>query len=326
MSDLEYDMADALRDLDYNQPDMPKQAKYDLAYKIATGKDEERKKGKLSDLLQNIGKSGNPYRTMMSPPQEEAAQYMADKPDQRNALLAAQGQAMRQKQQQDGTFTNEDMVPYQVAGIRGPAGGGMDMNTPEGMTNLYSKAAQISPEAADITKNIMSMNQPAEEPKDIVMAKTLYPELPLAEAYQKMKSVGKEDDRLQKLSENYQKEIDKATKLKEDYPLEYYNKVNRAIETYEPLFNKVGISVKSHPDYEEFMKGYGEQKRYSDFEDKWKIAKESGDIEKVNALIADYAAGIEGTTTGNMPKVGEIIKGHRFKGGDPSKRENWEKQ
>ena len=32
----------------------------------------------------------------------------------------------------------------------------------------------------------------------------------------------------------------------------------------------------------------------------------------------------EGEET-KLPKTGDVIKGYKFKGGDPSKKENWEK-
>ena len=116
---MSYSVSDILAEAG-NYPDYKAKDIIPLIISGMQRKEEEDKQQQLADLLKNIGAGGNPYRTMMSPQQEQAYQYLQTRPDERNALLQAQEQAVREKQAQGGTFTNEDLVPYQVAGIRSP--------------------------------------------------------------------------------------------------------------------------------------------------------------------------------------------------------------
>jgi hypothetical protein len=49
-------------------------------------------------------------------------------------------------------------------------------------------------------------------------------------------------------------------------------------------------------------------------------------VQSIRSLNEKYAGVEPSKPPGNKPKPGDVVKGYRFKGGDPSKKENWVKQ
>jgi hypothetical protein len=140
----EYDLADLLRDYKYKfkgnfYPDqnLPDDTIMKMAIAEADEKDKKRKGMRLSELLQA---PTSQILSDLTTPQAEAQAYMRQNPDQRQALLQAQEQAVQQKQDAGGTFINQDLTPYKIAGIQSqPSQDNVDINTPGGAMGLFAK-------------------------------------------------------------------------------------------------------------------------------------------------------------------------------------------
>lgn len=78
--------------------------------------------------------------------------------EQRPEFLKTYGQAMQEKANRGETFTNEDLIPYQLSGIRSPQEPNMDLSTPEGKTRFYIKTRAMQTPEQDIT-NIMKFHE-----------------------------------------------------------------------------------------------------------------------------------------------------------------------
>lgn len=153
----ETDLAYLLRDIEnssqYAGMDANTQKQYaQMALQQAMQKsmqEEERKRKAeaiqtLSGKLQNTNNAQD-LMPQLSPEEQQIQQYYNTRPEEKQAYLRNYKQQVQAKQQAGGTFTNEDLTPYKIAGIQSSQGsqGGMDINTPQGAMNAYAQGMQL---------------------------------------------------------------------------------------------------------------------------------------------------------------------------------------
>lgn len=117
------------------------------------GQIEEERKRKaeavktLSGMMQNVNSAKDLMPSQdLSPEEQQIKAYYAQAPEEKQAFLRNYEQQVQQKQQAGGTFTNEDLKPYLIAGIQSQQPqrqGGMDINTPQGAMAAIAQGQQL---------------------------------------------------------------------------------------------------------------------------------------------------------------------------------------
>ena len=181
------------------------------------------------------------------------------------------------------TFSNEDLIPYQLAGIKSPT---MPQENTRQELILKAIGAGLSPEygkmLADTIFPVTTPEQQAKHEENRIKREDLALQRETTKQTNEQKN-------LENLSVHYTDEIAKADKLKDIDPNQYYESVNRITKTFEPLFNSHGMSLINTQGYQDFIKGYQQQQS-------WDAIDKAKTVEERNALIAKYQQG-------NIPNI-----------------------
>lgn len=324
--DFQYDLANISQAIDNAFPDLPKQKKQEMAYLKTMENQKIRQHARAQQAIGQKLMEGGQSQYQGTPTTIQGIQLAQDMPSARPDTSMQAGDTIytnRPDQYQGEEVYRQEYTPP-------PAQVQPDMNTPEGARQRYAQLI-ISGVPEHIAYKDVALGAKTTEPEEIRKLKMIYPGEDLATAHEKYRTAGqKEEKPIRPQSTEVRQEIMRrflpmvnADKMKgifspsgniaeplfyqeglDKYGKESYDYVNKQAEIYSQKgFNPTESTEKAISDNTQRL--YKEGWTYDNEKDQW--------IEPKKA---------EKTGT---PTVGETRKGYRFKGGDPSKKVNWEK-